>query len=212
MIAPFLICALPRSRTAWCSEFLSYADWTCGHETLITMRSIEDVRAFFAQPNTGTVDTPAAPGWELLRHYVPDLRTVVIRRPVEDVVQSFLKLDLRGLFTYPEVPLRAAMTRADRALDRVASQPGVLTIEYADLANEDACRGIWHHCLPYRFDADWWAHWDSVNVQMDVANHVKYYHANLAAIERFKGLCKAEMWRLVRAGLIARKEVAHALD
>lgn len=211
-MTPFLICALPRSRTAWLSKFLSYADWTCGHESLITMRSIEDVRASYARPRTGSAETAAAPGWELLRHYVPDLRTVVIRRPVEDVVQSFLKLDLRGLATYPEGPLRAAMTRADRALDRVASQPGVLSVDYAELASEETCRAIWHQCLPYRFDGDWWAHWDAINVQMDVPNHVKYYHANLAAIERFKGLCKTEMWRLARAGLIARKELAHALD
>jgi hypothetical protein len=43
VIRPFMIFALPRSRTAWLSEFLSYQGWTCWHEIAIQMRDFSEV-------------------------------------------------------------------------------------------------------------------------------------------------------------------------
>jgi hypothetical protein len=40
MMAPYLIFALPRSRTAWLAHFLTYRDWTCLHEHAIQVEII----------------------------------------------------------------------------------------------------------------------------------------------------------------------------
>ena len=87
-MAPFIVYALPRSRTKWLSRFLTYGGWTCWHDVAVGMRSMADVDRFFARPNTGTAETGAAPGWMLLAQRFPDMRVVVVRRPVRSTSPS----------------------------------------------------------------------------------------------------------------------------
>lgn len=208
---PFLVCALARSRTAWLSAFLSYGGWACGHERAITMRDIPDVLDYFAQPRIGTVETAAAFGWDVLRYHVPHLRTVVVRRPVDEVVAAMMAVDVSGVATYDEGLLRSTIMRANRALDRIAAQPGVLAVDFADLDHEDACRAVFEHCLPFEFDRAWWLSLKDQNIQIDTRAHLLYYYQNRDAVERFKRLCMAEMTRLARAGLIGHRSMAHAV-
>ena len=89
---PFVVFALPRSRTFWASRFLSYGGWACGHDEALHVRALDDVRSWFAQPYVGTVETAAAPFWRLLHAVCPQAKVVVIRRPVSDVVTSLMAL------------------------------------------------------------------------------------------------------------------------
>ena len=182
---PYLICALGRSRSTWLAELLTYRTWTCDHDRSIYMRSVADVAAFFARPHHGSAETAASPGWELIRHLAPNLRTVVIRRPVNDVVAAFLAVDLRGMAIYDAPALRRNIERLDRAQDRIARQPGVLVLDFADLVHEDACQAVWHHCLPYAWDRRWWLALRDRNVQCDTVAQVLYYHRNTAEIDAF---------------------------
>ena len=202
---PFIIYALPRSRTFWLSRFLTYGDWTCLHEPAITLRSFGDVIDMFRRPNIGVAETAAGPGWKLLRHHLPEIRSVVIRRPAEEVVQAMMRVDVAGVATYDEAKLRTGMAYGARVLDRIANEPGVLVVEHADLDREDACAAIFEHCLPYRFDLAWWESWRHQNIQTDVKRVLLYYAANRAAVEGFKRACKQELRRLAYAGLISNK-------
>ena len=198
---PFIICALPRSRTYWLSKFLSYGGWTCHHEAAVQMRSLNDAVEFFARPRTGSAETGISPGWKLLRHYVPGLRTVVVRRSADEVVDAMMAVDVSGVATYDRAKLTRNMQYMDRALDKITG-PEVLTVRYADLDREETCASIFSHCLPFEFCADWWNEMRERNLQADVRSALRYYHANRAAIDRFKAACKSELWRLARAGLV----------
>ncbi len=88
----FVIFALPRSRTAWLSRFLSYGEWFCGHEELRHVRSLDDVRAWFSQGQIGTAETAGAPWWRLLERFAPYSPVVIVRRPVDEVVDSLARI------------------------------------------------------------------------------------------------------------------------
>ena len=74
----FVVLAMPRSRTKWLSQFLSYGPWQVGHDEIRHCRSMDDVAAWLSQPFTGTIETAArAAFWRLLparrsrRHAAP---------------------------------------------------------------------------------------------------------------------------------------------
>jgi len=203
---PFLISALPRSRTAWLAAFLSTGGWTCHHQVAVRMRSIPDMVRFFQQPCTGAAETAVSLGWMLFRYYLPELRTVVIRRPVEECVASMLRVDVAAVAVYNEGVLRHGLTREAAALDALAEQPDVLAVDYADLAREDACAAVFEHCLPFPFPRARWLEMRERNIQADVKGLLRYYQANRVALDRFKADCKAELARLARAGMIVRRQ------
>jgi hypothetical protein len=207
-MTPFLIYALPRSRTAWLSEFLTYRDWSCGHELAIQMRNFDEVLTYFRRPNVGSAEPAAGPGWRLMQHHFPHMRSVVIRRPVEDVVKSMMRVDVDGVAVYDRDKLRRTMERSARDLDALSMQPGVLTVDFDDLAREDACAAVFEHCLPYPFDRTWWGTLCNRNIQINVKALLRYYFANKAGVDGFKRACKTELRRLAYAGLIHRKEFA----
>ena len=197
---PFVIFSLPRSRTAWLSAFLSYGDWLCFHEHAMFMREIKDIAQFFDRSRIGSVETAAGPGWFLIKHYVPNIKMVVIRRPVDDVVTSMMAVDVSGVATYDKESLRKVLLYGDRMLERISVLPGVLTIDHNDLDNEDTCKTIFEFCLPYKFDSNWWQALRGENIQIDVKNMLRYYHNNRSAIDLFKSVCWRDMRRLRQSG------------
>lgn len=205
MNQPFIIYALPRSRTAWLAKFLSYKDWHCRHEYAIYMRDMGDVRDFLSQPNTGCVETAAAPGRYLIKHTIPDIREVVVLRPVQEVVESTMRMDVSGVATYDRKTLQRNMEYGDRVLRKIAKDPSVLVVRYEDLNLEETCAKIFEHCLPYAFDKNWWDKIKNENVQVDAKSFFRYYFANKDVIENFKKHCKSELRKLFRTGEIPRE-------
>jgi hypothetical protein len=201
-MAPFIVYALPRSRTKWLSRFLTYGGWTCWHDVAVGMRSMADVDRFFARPNTGTAETGAAPGWMLLAQRFPDMRVVVVRRPVDDVLASHVKV-LEG-YVFDADRLRRNMTYEARMLDRIAERPGVLTVDFADLDREAVCRSVFEHCLPYAMPAGHFEGLRDRNIQVDFPSLVNYCLAHRGGIEAFKRAAKADLRALARSGRIGR--------
>jgi hypothetical protein len=198
-VAPFLVLALPRSRTKWLSVFLSYKDAHCGHEELLRCRSFDDLRSWLAQPCTGSAETVAAPFWRLIPKLAPDARIVLVRRPVDEVVASLMRF---GLFD--AAGLTAAMRRADAKLDQVEARlPGVLRVDYAGLADEATCARVFEHCLPYPHDPAWWAACSAVNIQINLRQMMRYYTAHRVQIEKLAAQAKHRML----AGLAAPTEM-----
>lgn len=185
---PFVVLGLPRSRTAWLSRFLTYGEWVCGHEELRHMRSLDDVEAWFSQPCIGTAETAAAPWWRMLDRFAPGARIVTVRRPVDEVVDSLLRIP--GLsFDYAQ--LVATMTKLDRKLDQIeARMPNVLSVPFADLADEGACAQVFVHCLPYSHDRKHWAALSVQNIQIDMRAMMRYFRAYSAPMNKLAAIAK----------------------
>lgn len=201
---PFIIYALPRSRTAWLAAFLTYGEWVCHHEQAIFLRHPSDIKERFSRAKTGYAETAAAAGWALIHRACPDVREVVIRRPVEDVIESVMAVDISGVAVYDRRRLEAGMKRGIRSLERISAHPGVLTVNYADLEREDVCAEIFEHCLPYRFDRDWYRSMAPKNIQADVKAVLTYFFANKPEIDNFKAECKRELWNICHHRRAAR--------
>jgi hypothetical protein len=175
----FVIFALPRSRTAWLSHFLSYGDWHCAHEEVRHLRSFGDVDAWFAQPCTGTIETAAASWWRMLPKGV---RVATIRRPVAEVVDSLMRIP--GC-AFDRDELRAVLERHDRKLDQIEARlPGVLSVRFEDLTREETCAALFEHCLPYTHDTGRWAALAPVNIQIDMRALIRYCQAYTPALDK----------------------------
>lgn len=199
---PFVIYALPRSRTAWLSKFLSYRDVICGHETALQYRTVSDIKVF-VHAYTGAVETAVAPAWRLLHTMVPDLVPVVVLRPVDEVVDAMMRLNIAP-FVYDEKMLRKNMERVNRDLETIASQPATLAIEYKDLDDPHHIRALWGRVMPYPFDGARWLHYKDLHIEVDVKSVLRYYHGHRAAIDHFRDEAKREMRRLIKSGEIRR--------
>ena len=184
----YVVFGLPRSRTTWLSRFLTYGDWVCGHDELRHMRSLDDISTWFSQPCTGTVETSGAAWWRLLDRFAPDTKIALIRRPVEEVVDSMMKLPR---ITFDRAILTKAMAAADRKLDQIAARvPGVLSIDYAELAEEKTCAGLFEFCLPYKHDrAHWWMH-HTRKIETDFYALTRYCEAYRPQMERLASIAK----------------------
>jgi hypothetical protein len=193
----FIVYGLPRSRTAWLARYLSYGDYECSHEHLRHIRSINDAKLWLSQDCVGTAETSAARWWRVVQHLRPDIRTVVVRRPVAEVVDSLMRLDMRGVCTFDRAAVTRAVEQQDRALDRIERQPGVLSVQFADLASEATCRAVFEHCLPYPHDRAWWAAMDAINVQASMPHLMRYCIAHRAELDRAGSTARAKMRHLL---------------
>ena len=208
MSAPYIIYGLPRSRTAWLSMFLTYKDCTCHHEKAMFMRSMQDVRDLFSAPNTGSAETGAPYGRCLIKWLIPNIKEVVILRPVDECVESLMKIDFEGMFVFDRVKLQKLMEKGRRALDKIAKDPNVLVVNYSDLDKEEIVRHLFEFCLPYEFDREWWGYMKDKNIQVNLKQLFLYRYQNKSAIDSFKSLCKRELFHLGRLGEISIREGA----
>jgi hypothetical protein len=184
---PFVVMALPRSRTKWLSSFLSYGSWHCGHDQLQYCRSLEDVQAWFTQPDTGTVETAAMPFWRLLHRYQPDIRIVTIRRPVMNVLASVM----RSVPDCDPLTMERLLRGADRKLDQIEARiPDVLSVRFDDLEDEATCGEVFEHCLPYQHDPKWWASWDAQRIAGNLPAQIRYATAYLPQLQKLARTAK----------------------
>lgn len=174
----FIVLGLPRSRTAWLARFLSYKDAHCGHEELRHMRSLDDVKAWISQPMTGSAETAAAPWWRTLLRLAPEVRVVVVRRPIDEVVESL------AAFGFDRPVIRPAMERLNAKLDQIAKRVPCLEVTFDDLNEEETCKTVFEHCLPYPFDKAHWQRLAGENVQCDMLALVRYAAAFRPAMEK----------------------------
>lgn len=199
---PFIVYGLPRSRTFWLSRLLNYGDYACFHERSMYMRSVEDLKSWLAQDFTGTAETAAAPAWRLIHHFRPDVSGVVVRRPVEEALESLLRIDLSGVGSYQRDSLETTLRYLDRCLDQISALPGVLSVNFADLGREDVCARVFTHCLPYAWDKEWYGLHD-VNLQHNVRAMLRYRFAHRPQIHAFKRACWSELRRLREEGALS---------
>ena len=185
---PFVVFSLPRSRSAWLSQFLTYGEWVCGHEELRHMRSVDDVHAWFSQPNIGTAETAAAPWWRLLDKFAPGARILVVRRPRDEVAESLMKIPGTQ---FDRVGLDALLLKLDRSLDQIEARlPNVLSVSFDSLNEEDTCAAMFEHCLQQPHDLDHYARMAPVNIQINLPAMMRHYNAYAPAMEKLASVAK----------------------
>ena len=192
MNRPFFILGLPRSRTYWLSKFLTYREWTCGHEELRHIRTMEDAKSWLAQPFTGSAETSLAPFWRLLPK---DARLVIVRRPVSEVKDSLLRLNLGGSGAFDPIALDGLLKRLDAKLDQIEARwrGPIIEVQFAGLSSETACKAVFEHCMPYEFDAEWWQTVSQFNLQCDMRALMRHSKAFAPQMERFAKIAKQKM-------------------
>ena len=127
----------------------------------------------------GSCETAAALWWRLIAKYRPDTRVVVVRRPVEEVLDSLMRVPGTA---FDAAKVRAVLIRQDRALDLVAKR--ALTVRYDGLATEETCRTVFEHCLPYSHDSARWAEMNGRNLQCDLPALLRYSTAHRPQLAR----------------------------
>jgi hypothetical protein len=177
MSAPFVVFALPRSRTAWLTRYLSYGG-DVRHDTAITCKSPADFIANFNNGMMGSVETGAIVGWRLIRRYLPNARFAVIRRPVEEARKSLLKFGI--------VPVAGELEARNALLDELTQAEEPLSIKFHELEHSGTRRLLFEHCLGRPWDETWDSSLAQVNIQVDMPARVRLLIENYGALLQLK--------------------------
>lgn len=125
----------------------------------------------------------------MLLKYQPDARIITIRRPVTEVIHS-----LQATGVAFDDTLVSLIWRLDRKLDQIEHRmPNVKSFAYHDLRDEAVCAELFEHCLPYKHDPAWWRQLDAMNLQINLAHQMRYFHAHRPQLEKVAKLAKHRM-------------------
>lgn len=176
MTAPFVIFALPRSRTAWLSQWLSYQGRIVGHDTGIEASSCQDFIDRVCR-KAGTVETGAMFAHSLLRKAWPASQFVTVRRPRDDVAASLARFGVNDI--------EAELIERDRHLDAMEAA-GAARVEYASLSDVNCCAALFEGLLGVPFDFRHWQAMAATNIQIDVPARLARLVERHDAIEALK--------------------------
>ncbi len=198
-LLPYAVLSAGRSRTMWLSAFLTYGICVCHFEATAKVGSLSEVLTMLSIPGMGFAETLAAPAWPLLLTAEPKLRTVVVRRPLDEILASLVaateskaQLDLDKL--------RSLLAYIRRALDKLSLQPQTLTVDFSELEQESVCAAVFEHCLPYKHDSGWWKFLSAKNINPDVMQLAALYMQREQEIAQLGKECRHMMFRLGRQG------------
>lgn len=138
MAAPFVILALPRSRTAWLSVWLTHGGRTCYHDALAYTHTRDDLRGLTAGGN-GMAETAGIALPRVLHNVLPGARYLIVRRDPQHVTASLDRIG--ALFS------RTCIEIGQRALDDAAAflrpRADVMEIDFEDLDTTSGLSEVW---------------------------------------------------------------------
>lgn len=200
-LAPYAVFSAGRSRTMWLSAFLSYGICACNFEVLAKVNSLTQVMELLALPGFGAAETLSAPAWPLLLTAAPNMKVVVVRRPLDEIMNS-LEREAQGKLELDLPVLRRLLAYVQRALDKLSCQPQALTVDFHDLAREETCKAVFEHCLPYKHDSGWWKFMDAKVLNPDVVQLAQLYALRKDAIAGVARESRHMLFRLGRQGYL----------
>lgn len=153
----FFILSLPRSRTAWLANFLTYDGAFCFHEGLLQTASLYQLRGLFESTGkqiVGNSDCANVFFLDEIQDLYPDAVFIHIRRNLEDVLSSLEDMteDFRDFQTVHMAHSRLRWL-------------GVPTFDFDEL-DESACREIWKLCVGTPFDRQRWEMLDGIDMNI----------------------------------------------
>lgn len=157
---PYFITGLPRSRTAWLANLLTWGDSFCFHEATDGCGSIEDLKGVLASvpfgtrhvgnsdPNLGLVP-------EALVQTFPGCRVVSIYRPLDECVQAeWHAMNQDKDLMVEGMTMDGIESLMRRASDGIAHilkalpKDRRMIVLYDDLDREATVKAIWRFCVP----------------------------------------------------------------
>ena len=135
---PFFIFSLPRSGTAWLSNFLTWGNAFCFHEVSYGCGSMEEIRDAFLRtecPVVGACDTAASVYAHAIEGTFPNARFVIVLRDPREAHDSLVSIGASG----------ESIPACSENLSWVASHMDCLTIPFERLFSQHALREIWEH-------------------------------------------------------------------
>lgn len=162
---PFFIIALPRSRTAWLSYFLTSPDCDCLHDPLGQCESLDDLQAMFDNsqaPLVGCVDTSSPLFFDAIHARWPDSRYLFVFREPAEIVASLNALGL------PSTEVAMMQVRMNSAYLAVRSQPNVRALPAGHLSELPALEAIHDFLVGTPFDAGRATYLVGKNIQVDL--------------------------------------------
>lgn len=136
-MSPFLVTGYPRSRTAWCANFLTYGPSFCFHDPTVHFK-VEDFPRLFRRMGTeycGVADSGALLYFDQYMKLFPTARVVLIQRPQMEVIKSMAGLGF---------DFKAAISTFEEAFLEIEKRYEVLTVPFGALPATE----IWEHCVP----------------------------------------------------------------
>ena len=176
---PFFVTGLPRSRTAWMANFLTWRDSFCHHDLLSECEHIDNLRGFLqvtAKDNdcqfVGTSDSGLCIWHRELLELFPAAKVVVIRRDpleaAEDYARNFGQSGYGGVAIPPKGQLNKMFKGMDSILDEMVEEwpeGQMLNLSMAVLDHLGTMEELWKFLYGERdFPLDRWAMLDRLLV------------------------------------------------
>lgn len=119
----------------------------------------------------GFAETAAAPFWRELS--VPNLVRVVVKRPLDEIVESFrTAIDDNGSTDWSK--LRSVIAESQLHLDCISKEPDTLTVKFHELNNEDVCAEIFSRCLGRSLNKKWFQEMNAKNIEVNVGEFLRH--------------------------------------
>lgn len=93
-MTPFFITGLPRSRTAWMAAFLTDGDVLCIHENMKFCSTKAEFYARMYHPEYRIGNSDSGLMMTEFQQVFPNAPTVIIERPLDDVLQSLHEIEI----------------------------------------------------------------------------------------------------------------------
>lgn len=179
---PFIIFALPRSRTAWLSQWLAYGGRKVGHDIAIDCATPEEFLDRLSGLD-GTVETGAMVAWRLIRARLPDAKFVTIRRSVEEVQRSLAALGV--IADVDDMKMKNLILSRMFLEDRTT---GLFSFDQLRDANHR--KELFEHLIG-PFDEEWDRSFD-YNIQINIWEQIARLTANRDKIANLKRLAREQ--------------------
>lgn len=172
-----LVTGLPRSRTAWLANLLTYGPSFCHHDAIRLGVSAASLTKLFESTDAeyvGDSDSGLlAIPYEVDYHF-PQAKWVTVHRDLDQAAASYEKHFSKEPYPHiphptPELALKSMEWCKKRLgiLDAIIPAPRKLVVNYADLDKESTCRDIWNFCIPTMpFNRQRWMMLDTFRVNI----------------------------------------------
>jgi hypothetical protein len=172
MIGSYFITGLPRSRTAWLSNLLTWGPSFCWHEGSRIFRGAQGLARALNETDytyAGTADSGLIYHWDYLTRVMPFAKWVVIRRDPIEVRDSLKRMAVPSFF---EINEEDAVVANYEALGKLLHSPirersELAVWDYEDLDDEEAVRDLVSYCAPgFNWSRDRWEMLKDLQVQV----------------------------------------------
>jgi len=172
----YFITGLPRSRTAWLANFLTYDGSFCFHELCRKTTNVHEMKLLLSYPkykHVGTSDCALSYYFDKLIEMLDEWKLIVIDRNLDDAINSLDKIGLKTKESIEKV------LEAHNRNKYMMKKHEHLLIPFEALNKQIACEKIWEYCTGTKMDK---VRFDELNI-LDIEVNMKKYMQTIRAEE-----------------------------